>query len=55
MNGPSSVDGVQVSETCVGPTSVTESTGAVGGVVSRGSVTVTVLLFPDLLPDPSTA
>src|SRR6266540_4258660 len=41
--GPSSTDD-HASEICVAPTSVTETTGLVGGVVSRGSVNVTVLL-----------
>jgi len=37
--GPSSTDD-QASETCVGPTSVSETTGLVGGMVSGGSVNV---------------
>src|SRR5436190_21500547 len=45
----SSVDRVQVSETCEGPRTIPESCGVAGGVVSRGVVTVTVLLFPDWL------
>jgi len=45
----SSVDGVHVSETCEGPRTLPESSGAVGGVVSRGVVTVTVLLGCDWL------
>jgi hypothetical protein len=44
--GPSSVDD-QASETCVGPTSVSETTGFVGGVVSGGSVKLTALLYPE--------
>ena len=45
----SSVDRVHVSETCEGPRTVPVSSGAVGGVVSRGVVTVTVLLGADRL------
>ena len=45
----SSVAPVRVSETCEGPLTVPLSSGAVGGVVSRGVVTVTVLLRPDRL------
>ncbi len=50
---PSSVDD-HASETCVGPTSVSETAGLVGGVVSRGSVNVTELLYPEALPAAST-
>jgi hypothetical protein len=51
----SSVDCVHVSETCEGPRTFPESTGALGGVVSRGVVTVTVLLGADRLSDLSPA
>src|SRR6185503_1444707 len=44
--GPSSTED-QASDTCVGPTSVTETFGLVGGVVSRGSVKVTELLYAE--------
>jgi hypothetical protein len=44
--GPSSVDD-HVSAMWVGPTSVTETTGFVGGVVSAGSVKLTELLYPE--------
>src|SRR6266508_3660781 len=54
ITGPSSVDDHE-SDTWVGPTSVTETTGAVGGTVSRGSVTVTVSLRLELSPTTSTA
>src|SRR5688572_2012833 len=40
---------------CVGPTSVSVTTGCDGLVVSRGSLEVTVLLFWDVLPDGSNA
>jgi len=52
--GPSSVDD-QASETCADPTSVTETTGLVGGVTSGGSVKVTELLYPEKLPAASRA
>ena len=51
----SSVDRVHVSETCDGPRTAPESAGVVGGVVSGSVVTVTVLLRPDVLSEPSTA
>jgi hypothetical protein len=51
----SSVDAVQLNETCDGPSTLPESTGDVGGVVSVGVVTVTVLLFADRFPDESNA
>ena len=44
QTGPSSTDD-QASETCVGPTAVTETSGWVGGVWSRGVVKVTELLY----------
>src|SRR5215212_881097 len=47
----SSVERVHVSATCEGPRTVPDSVGAVGGVVSEGVVTVTVLLFADWLSD----
>mgnify|MGYP006337316129 CR=1 FL=1 len=45
----SSVDRVHSSRTCEGPRTIPVSTGAVGGVVSSGVVTVTVLLSADRL------
>src|SRR5262245_26141009 len=45
----------QASDRCVGPASASEITGVVGGVVSRGSVDVTVLLAFDQLLEGSTA
>jgi hypothetical protein len=51
--GPSSIDD-QASETYVGPTSVTETTGAVGAV-SSGRLTLRVLLYFDLFPAASIA
>jgi hypothetical protein len=53
MNGASSVDD-QVSPMCPVPTLVTVKAGTVGGVLSSGSDTVTVLLLADLLPAAST-
>ena len=44
--GPSSTED-HANETCVGPTSVTETFGLVGEIVSAGSVNVTVLLYPE--------
>jgi hypothetical protein len=52
--GPSSVDD-QESDTWVGPTSVRVTTGLVGGVVSRGKVKVTELLYPEAFPAASLA
>jgi hypothetical protein len=52
--GPFSIDD-QASETWVGPTSVTETSGFEGGIVSRGSVTVTALLAFEEFPAASTA
>jgi hypothetical protein len=37
------------------PTLVTENVGTVGGVLSSGSDTLTLLLFDDLFPAASTA
>src|SRR5687768_9018742 len=51
----SSVDAVHVSETCEGPRTNPESSGAVGGVVSLSVVSVTVLLRPEVLSALSTA
>ena len=51
----SSVDRVHVSETCEGPRTLPESSGAEGGVVSGGVVTVTVLLGGDWLSELSRA
>jgi len=42
-------------DTCVGPTSVTVRSGTDGGLVSRGRLTVTLLLSFELFADPSTA
>jgi hypothetical protein len=44
QTGPSSIDD-QASETCVGPASVTETSGFVGGVWSGGVVKLTALLY----------
>jgi hypothetical protein len=46
MFGPSSIDD-QASETGVGPTSISETTGCVGGVVLGGNVKLTALLYPE--------
>jgi hypothetical protein len=54
MNGLSSVDD-HASVMCLVPTLVTEKVGTVGGVLSSGSETLTVLLFADLFPAASTA
>ena len=51
----SSVAAVQVNETCDGPSTLPESSGDVGGVVSAGVVNVNVLLFGDRFPDLSIA
>ena len=51
----SSVDAVHDSSTCEGPLTNPESSGAVGGVVSTGSVTVSVLLCADARPFESPA
>src|SRR5688500_15792662 len=44
-----------VSETCVGPTSTTATTGLVGAATSPGNVTVTALLEFDRFPERSRA
>jgi hypothetical protein len=54
MKGLSSVDD-HASVMCLVPTLVTEKVGTVGGVLSSGSETLTVLLFADLFPAASTA
>ena len=48
--GPSSTED-HASDACVDPTSVTETTGLPGALVSRGSVKVTVLLYFEALPE----
>jgi hypothetical protein len=55
FNGMSSVEAVQDSHTSDGTTPVTDKTGAEGGVVSTGSVAVTVLLLPERFQESSSA
>src|SRR5215211_629446 len=54
MNGLSSVDD-HASAMCLVPTLVTVRVGTVGGVLSSGSATLTLLLVGDLFPPASTA
>jgi hypothetical protein len=54
MKGLSSVDD-HASVMYLVPTPVTENAGTVGGVLSSGSDTLTLLLFADFFPEASTA